>query len=87
VATVFIPSLWRDLTGGKDRVEVAGSSVRQLVANLESAFPGLAARLVEDDQLSRRVQVSVDGHVSRLGLLERVGETSEVHFIPAIAGG
>lgn len=84
---MFVPSLWRDLTGGRDRVEVEGKSVRQLVANLDTAFPGLGARLVENDQLSPRVQVSVDGHVSRLGLLERVGEASEVHFIPAIAGG
>ena len=87
MATVFIPSLWRDLTGGRDRVEATGSSVRQIVASLEGTFPGLGARLVENDHLSPRVQVSVDGHVSRLGLLERVGATSEVHFIPAIAGG
>jgi len=87
VATVFIPSLWRDLTGGKDRVQVEGKSVRQIVARLDALYPGLGARLVENDLLSPRVQVSVDGHVSRLGLMERVGETSEVHFIPAIAGG
>ena len=87
MATVFIPSLWRDLTGGKDRVQVEGKSVRQIVARLDALYPGLGARLVENDLLSPRVQVSVDGHVSRLGLMERVGETSEVHFIPAIAGG
>ena len=87
MATVFIPSLLRDLTGGRDRVEVEGRTVRQVVASLESAYPGIKARLVDGDTLSSRVQVSVDGHVSRLGLLERVGESSEVHFIPAIAGG
>jgi molybdopterin synthase sulfur carrier subunit len=87
VATVFIPSLLRDFTGGKDRVDVEGRTVRQVVASLEAAYPGIGARLVEDDRLSPRVQVSIDGHVSRLGLLEKVGETSEVHFIPAISGG
>lgn len=87
MATVFIPSLLRDFTGGKDRVDVEGRTVRQIVASLEATFPGISARLIEDDRLSPRVQVAVDGHVSRLGLLEKVGETSEVHFIPAIAGG
>jgi molybdopterin synthase sulfur carrier subunit len=87
MATVFIPSLLRDLTAGRDRVDVEGRSVRQIVANLDAAYPGIAARLLEGDALSPRVQVSVDGHVSRLGLLERVGESSEVHFIPAISGG
>lgn len=87
MATVFIPSQLRELTGGESRVEVPGRTVRQVVASLEAAYPGMAARLIEDDRLSPRVQVSVDGHVSRLGLLEKVGEDSEVHFIPAIAGG
>lgn len=87
MATVFIPSLLRDFTGGKDRVDVEGRTVRQIVTSLEATFPGISARLIEDDRLSPRVQVAVDGHVSRLGLLEKVGETSEVHFIPAIAGG
>lgn len=87
MATAFIPALLRDLTGGADRVEVAGATVRQVVRNLDQRFPGIGERLCEGDQLSPRVQVAVDGNVSRLGLLERVGETSEVHFIPAISGG
>jgi molybdopterin synthase sulfur carrier subunit len=87
VATVFIPSLLRDLTGGADRVEVPGATVRQVVTQLESRYPGVRERLCDGDQLSGRVQVAVDGHVSRLGMLEKVGETSEVHFIPAISGG
>jgi molybdopterin synthase sulfur carrier subunit len=87
VATVFIPSLLRDLTAGEDKIEVAGTSVRQVVNALEAKYPGMRDRLCEGDELSGRVQVAVDGHVSRLGMLERVGETSEVHFIPAIAGG
>jgi molybdopterin synthase sulfur carrier subunit len=87
VATVFIPALLRDLTGGADRVEVPGASVRQVVNALEAKYPGMRERLCDGDQLSARVQVAVDGQVSRLGMLERVGEASEVHFIPAIAGG
>ena len=87
MARVFIPALLRDLTGGADRVEVPGASVRQVVNALEARYPGVRERICEGDDLSRRVQVAVDGQVSRLGMLERVGESSEVHFIPAIAGG
>ena len=36
MATVFIPSLLRDLTGGSDRVEVPGATVRQVVNALEA---------------------------------------------------
>lgn len=87
MAKVFIPSPMRDLTDGQDRVEVDGASVRQVVNKLEERFPGIKARLVDGDMLSPRVQVAVDGNVSRLGLLEKVGPDSEVHFLPALSGG
>ena len=84
---VFIPSLLREVTGGQDRLEVPGATVRQIVNNLESAYPGVRARLCDGDRLSPNVQVAVDGRVSRLGMLEKVGADSEVHFIPALSGG
>ncbi|HEV8637335.1 MAG TPA: MoaD/ThiS family protein [Chloroflexota bacterium] len=87
MAVVFIPALLRELTGGQDRVEVPGATVRQIVNNLEAAYPGVRERLCEGDRLSPNVQVAVDGHVSRLGMLEKVGQGSEVHFIPAMSGG
>ncbi len=87
MATVFIPSQWREMAGGRDRVEIAGTNVRQIITNLEQAHPGFRALLVVDDLLSPRVQVSVDGYVTRIGLLEKVAPTSEVHFLIAISGG
>jgi alpha-beta hydrolase superfamily lysophospholipase/molybdopterin converting factor small subunit len=87
MATVFIPPLMRELTGGESKVEVDGASVRQVVNALEMRFPGMRARLIVDDLLNPIVHVAVDGTVSRLGLLERVEAGSEVHFLPAIAGG
>ena len=44
-------------------------------------------RLIEDGGIIPSVSVSVDGEISRVGLLEKVGEESEVHFVPAIGGG
>jgi molybdopterin synthase sulfur carrier subunit len=87
VAVVFIPALLREVTGGRDRLEVDGATVRQIVNNLEAAHPGVKERLCDGDALSPNVQVAVDGHVSRLGMLAKVGANSEVHFIPALSGG
>lgn len=77
------------LTGGAKQVQVSGSSVRQLVANLDKEFPGLKNLLYDEqkDRIKPEVAVVIDGEVSRLGLLEHVAEDSEVHFLPAIAGG
>ena len=87
MATVWVPSLMRDLTGGADRVDVPGRTVRQVIESLEAAYPGMKHRLVEDDRLKPAIGVAVDGVMSRLGLRQPVGESSEVHFLPAVSGG
>ncbi len=87
MATVFIPSLMRTLSGGKDRVEIEGATVRQIVKNLDEMFPGIQDRLMENGRLKPIFSVAVDGEVSQLGALEKVREDSEVHFLNAIAGG
>ena len=87
MATVFIPSLMQTLTGRESKVEIQGSTVRQIVENLEKAFPGMKQRLVEDNRIKPSISVAIDGEVTPMGMLEKVGENSEVHFLPAIAGG
>ncbi len=87
MATVFIPSLMQNLTGGQHRVDIPGSTVRQIIENLESAYPGLKERLVDDSRIKPNISVAVDGEVTTLGMLEKVQDDSEVHFLPAIGGG
>ena len=87
MAVVWIPSLLRDLTGGIDSVSVPGSNVRQIIEGLERLYPGIKDRLCVGDGLRSGIAVAVDTQLSRRGLLESVSENSEVHFLPAIAGG
>ena len=87
MATVFIPSLLQELTGGQERVEVHGETVRQSVNNLDEMHPGIKERLVDGYKIKPNISVAIDGEVSALGMLDKVGENSEVHFIPAIGGG
>ena len=87
MATVFIPSLMQDLTGGEQTVEVQGRTVREIIAGLEGRYPGIRDRLMDGFRLKGNINVAVDGEVSPIGVLAEVGESSEVHFLPAIAGG
>ena len=87
MATVWIPSLMRDLSGGREQVSVPGATVGEVVDALERACPGIKARLCERDRLAPGLAVAPDGKVARLGLLATVDERSEVRFLPAIAGG
>ena len=84
---VFIPPLLKSLTDGEVAINIDAGSVRHVIAELDARFPGVAARLCEDGDLKPGLTVAVDGHVSSIGLLQKVGETSEVHFLPAIGGG
>jgi molybdopterin synthase sulfur carrier subunit len=87
MALVFIPPLLRDLTGGRDNMSAPGATVRQVIDSLERLHPGIRQRLCPGDVLKPGLAVIVDSQVARLGLLEPVGPDSEVHFLPAIAGG
>ena len=87
MATVFIPSLMQKLTGGENQVQIEGSTVRRIVDNLDRAYPGIKERLVENGRIKSNISVAIDGEVTPLGMLGKVGEDSEVHFLPAIGGG
>lgn len=87
MATVYIPTMLLPVTGGAKQAQVEARNVRQLIDGLEDQFPGIKERLIEDNQVRSNLAVSIDGEIARMGLLERIGENSEVHFVPAISGG
>ncbi|KAA1295482.1 MAG: hypothetical protein EGP08_04145 [SAR202 cluster bacterium] len=87
MALVFIPSLMQNLSNGEQRVSVEGANVRQIIDNLDSMFPGFKNRLVEDGRVKPNISVAIDGEITPLGMIEKVTEDSEVHFLPAISGG
>jgi sulfur-carrier protein len=85
--TVVIPSLLRKFTEGLERVEVRGSTIREVVQNLGRRFPGIDKQLLENGDIRPSIAVSIDGEVATGGVLDAVTEHSEVHFIPALGGG
>ena len=74
MATVFIPTSMQKLTGGENKVVVPGSTVREIVRNLDTEFPGIKERLVDGFKIKSNISVAVDGEISPLGILEKVGE-------------
>lgn len=87
MATVWIPPLLQDLTHGDTRLSVPGSTVREVVTELEQRYPGIAQRLCEDGRIRPGISVVVDSFVSTVGLRHRLTESSEIHFVPALSGG
>jgi molybdopterin converting factor small subunit len=84
---VWIPSLLRPLAGGQETVTAEGDTVGQVMESLEQRYPGIQARLFKGDRLRPSLSLLVDGELSTRGLLQKVGQESEIRFIPAIHGG
>jgi molybdopterin synthase sulfur carrier subunit len=87
MAVVHIPALLHSLTDGVRQQTVTGTTVAELIDQLDALYPGIKSRLVAGDRLRPGLTVFVDGLVRREGLGFEVSPESEVHFIPAVAGG
>ncbi len=87
MAVVHIPALLLSLTGGDQESAVTGTTVGELIEQLDIRYPGIKRRLVDGDRLRAGLSVFVDGSVRREGLQYELSPQSEVLFVPAIAGG
>ena len=87
---VRLPGQLRSLVGGVGEVSVEATTVREAIAAVDVAFPGLATRVLDDDGgLRRFVNVFVaDEDVRFLNGLDTVLEPGQtVSLVPAVAGG
>ena len=87
MATIFIPTMLQKMTDGAQKVDMEVRNVRQVIERLDELYPGIKDRLLEDGDIAPNIAVAIDGDVAIMGLLQRVGQNSEVHFVPAIGGG
>lgn len=87
MAKVFIPYSLRKYTGGESEVQMPGVTLGDLINNLEASFPGISDHLLQDGRLKPGL-AAVCGHAAtRQGLLQKLDEDTEVHFVPAVSGG
>jgi molybdopterin synthase sulfur carrier subunit len=89
MTTIRIPPTLRPETGGERQVPADGDTVRELLDDLMTRFPGLRSQLVQDDDIAPFVNVYVEGEDVRTldGLETPVAFGSTVILLPAMAGG
>jgi molybdopterin synthase sulfur carrier subunit len=88
--TIRIPTTMRPISGGSSSVQVEGTTLADVLANLEAAHPGFHERLFDDSGgLRKFVNVFVaDDDVRYLdGVDTKVPDGETVSIIPAVAGG
>ena len=86
---VRIPTILRSYTGGQKSVEGAGTTLGELLADLDGRFDGLQERLVDAGGLRRFVNVYLNDEDVRFlgGLSAPVSDGDTVTVLPAVAGG
>jgi molybdopterin converting factor small subunit len=90
VSVVRIPPVLRTSTGGEKQVEVGGTTVREVIDGLVTAYPGLAPQLLDGGgDLNRFVNVFLnDTDVRHLQALDTpVDPRDTLLLLPAMAGG
>ncbi len=90
MTTVLVPTPLRRLTGGQSKVEVSGEDVGALITAVDSQFPGIRAKVLDDSgDVKRFINVFVnDDEIRTLqGLDTPVHENDKVSIVPAMAGG
>jgi MoaD family protein len=87
---VKLPTILRKHAGGQARVEADGATLREVLKDLESRYPGVTKNVVtEDGGLHRFINVYVNGEdVRYLGSLETgLTDGDTISLLPAVAGG
>jgi MoaD family protein len=88
--TVKLPTILRKHAGGEAKVDASGANLREVLAGLEEAYPGITKNVVtQDGGLHRFINVYLnDEDVRYLGSLEtEVSEGDTISILPAVAGG
>jgi molybdopterin converting factor small subunit len=78
---VISGSTCQKFLGGRTELEVAATTFRRLVLELEERYPGLG------HQVEEGMAVAIDGEIFQDAYSAKFGPDSEVVLIPKIGGG
>ncbi len=87
---IIIPQPMRQHTDGNNEIKCEGSTVSEVLLNLDKDYPALKERIKDEDGKIRRfINIFVNGKDIRLsdGEDTPLKEDDEISILPAIAGG
>ena len=87
--SVSVPTILRPVTKGEKSVTAEGSTLAEVISDLDSRYTGLGDRLVKNGSLHRFVNIYVNDEDVRFtgGLDTTLSEGDAVTILPAVAGG
>jgi len=88
--SVRVPTILRTYTKGESEVAAEGATLSEVLDSLDSSYPGIKGRVVDEQgKLRRFVNVYVGNEDVRFaeGLDTDTPDGAQVSVIPAVAGG
>lgn len=88
MAVLHVPASLRQFTGGADRYDLDGATLREVFEGLRDVAPDLLSRLLDGDDLRADIAVAIDGSILEGGeLLLPVTGATEIYLVPPLGGG
>ncbi|MCH2658474.1 MAG: MoaD/ThiS family protein [Dehalococcoidia bacterium] len=87
VALVHIPTHMQHATNGVVSIEIPGEKLGQVIDLLIQQNPNLGEEILINGSIRSDIAIAIDSEITENGLLEKVGENSQIFFIPALGGG
>ncbi|RCJ36478.1 molybdopterin synthase sulfur carrier subunit [Nostoc minutum NIES-26] len=88
--TVLVPTALQNFTNNQATLECSGSTIAELLDSLEKSFPGIKARLCDEQGKPRRfLNLYLNSEDIRFldGTDTPLKDGDEVSIVPAVAGG
>lgn len=88
--SVRVPTILRTYTGGESEVSASGSTLAEVLDDLDASYAGIKARILDDNGALRRfVNVYVGNDDVRFleDLATPTPDGTQISVIPAVAGG
>jgi sulfur-carrier protein len=90
MATVIVPPTLRKFAENQDEIVIAGTTVGEVLANLDQRYPGFRDRICDDTGNLRKfitIFAKMKDIRGQKQLNTPVGENDEIVIVPALAGG
>jgi sulfur-carrier protein len=87
VTRVFVPTQLRSYTSGRAEVAATGATLGDVLADLDSQFPGFRFRVIDEQDRVRRHIILFVGLERQESLATEIADGVDVHIIGALSGG
>lgn len=84
---VIVPTQLRGYTAGKREVEAAGTTLADVLADLDRQFPGFRFRVIDEQDRVRRHVIIFVGAEREESLAATIPSGADVQIVGALSGG